>query len=70
MQRYDFSLGKLLRTQMALARSRRLTVQNRIHPLTIGRRASGHGRPLTYSDMVRLQKGDRAETAGGDADID
>lgn len=61
---------KLLRTQLALARGLRLTVQSRIDPLTVGRRANGHGRPLTYSDMVRLQNGDDHETADGDADID
>jgi hypothetical protein len=61
---------KLLRAQLALARALRLTVQSRVDPLTIGRRANGHGRPLTYSDMVRLQNGNDPETAGGDADID
>ncbi len=45
---------KLLRTQMALARGLRLTVQSRIDPLTIGRRENGHGRSMTFSDKVRL----------------
>ena len=46
---------KLLRTQLALARSLRLTAQARIDPLTIGRRANGYGRPLTFSDTIRTQ---------------
>ncbi len=46
---------KLLRTQLALARSLRLTTQARIDPLTIGRRANGYGRPLTFSDKIRMR---------------
>ncbi len=59
---------KLLRTQLALARSLRLTVQSRIDPLTIGRRANDHGRPLTFSDTVRLRYSE--DHSGVEADQD
>lgn len=61
---------KLLRTQMALARSLRLTVQSRIDPLTIGRRANGHGRPLTFSDRIRLGIGEPVGEGDEDASSD
>jgi hypothetical protein len=53
------SWDRMIRQQTALARTLRLTVQSRVDPKTAGRRATGSGRPLTYSDFVGLQNSGR-----------